>query len=127
MVHDEYKLTTEKVAEQDARSFDWSQRRTLDSMVSCRHAKYILVDIRLANYEASIRTWVGRIASEHGDELKKAEVIIGRWELDENFSTVLVRWTSTRGTFMREFAVDSIVHTERVLVDMPVREAAHTA
>lgn len=101
MAHAEYRLFAENVTGRTW-FFDWSRRTT------AYLAPLIIVDGRLSHYFESIKVWAGRLAEEHGEPLHKVEAIVGRWLLDENFSTVILRWSSDSGVFQREFGVSAI-------------------
>lgn len=118
MIHEEYRLSDEKIVEQNKRMFDWSQR-PIQKFELPGIAKEILLDARLNHYYSAMKDWARRFAIEQGEELEKVEVIIGKWELDENYSSVFMRLTSSHGIFMLELATKTMVQTQYLLVEIP--------
>ncbi len=109
-MHDEYRLTAERLRVQEERKqFDWSLRRGVQL------TPLTIADSRLSDCFESIKTWADHIAAEHGVSIEKIEAIIGHWQLDNNFNTVWLRWTSSQGIFMREFGVTMEARVTRML------------
>lgn len=108
MAHEEYRATAEELQRWEERNiFDWSGRPTKVL------APVIIADGHLRSYEDNIREWAAVICKEHGEPVEKIEAIPGHWLLDENFDTVVIRWTSKRGVFWGELETDYDQATRR--------------
>lgn len=102
MAHEEYRQTEAEVALQNVRNFNWDLRSTVYLQ------PVVMVDGRLDKCFDAIRQQVSMICFEHDAPVQKVEVIIGRWMFDQNFDTVIFRWTSSKGVFLKEFGARTI-------------------
>jgi hypothetical protein len=87
------KLTEEEVLAQNERSFNWSLR------TGVQLSSTIIADARLKHHFPEIKHVARSVAKESSVALLKFEAIPGTWELDNNYSSVILRWTSSEGTF----------------------------
>jgi len=61
--------------------------------------------VNIGDYPERIKEEVEAIAASHDAPLLQVEVIPYEWELDQNFSSVLIRFTSTLDSFSRVYSL----------------------
>lgn len=106
MAHDEYLQTEAEATQQNVRNFNWDLRSTVYLQ------PVVIVDGRLDRCFDAIKKQVGVICAEHDAPVQKVEVVIGSWQVDQNFGTVIFRWTSNKGVFLKEFGARAVTTTD---------------
>lgn len=91
----QYRLTDQQIVGQNERTFNWSLREYTE------FGRVIIADCRLSQFFPALKHWA-KTTFKRGPTIEKLEAVPGKWELDQNFSTILVRWTTSEGTFSRE-------------------------
>lgn len=100
MTHEQYRVSPDRVAEQDLRKYNW------EILAPRFLAPAIIIDDDLYfDIGDAVLEVVHRLAERHDKPLQKVEIISGSDATEGRNQTILVRWTSSQGVYEEEFEV----------------------